>query len=246
MDGEGSAGTGPCLGRREWPGAWCARAEAGHGDRDAHRQDTARLVLRVVEVRGLPPHSALRASRLGHPPAPRADVDSGLWAMSLQPRGSCCQTLNRLWLQGAGPLPTLGRWPEEAGPQTAVLTCPFLPLCSGLPGTRRDAAPEAEAGPPERVLAFLREPAGAGHGGEVIFLLCSHLCIWGPKVRVVTAAGRAAWSWGASWRDPRGRGSGPLAFSVWVCSSRDQVGGHGLCHPGAGARLVSGPHSLLP
>lgn len=67
----------------------------------------------------------------------------------------------------------LARGPGRAGSQGgAPRHCPCRrasapPLCPGLPGTRGDAAPEAEAGPPERVLAGLREPAGAGQGGRV-------------------------------------------------------------------------------
>lgn len=86
------------------------------------------------------------------------------------PRQSGCQTLVGLRLWRSGWLPVPGRWPVEVGPWMALQTRLCPPPCSGLPGTRKDAAPEAEAGPPERVLAVLREPTDAGHGGRVAFL----------------------------------------------------------------------------
>lgn len=77
-------------------------------------------------------------------------------------------------LPDARPPAAPGVWPaapaapvaREAGPPLASPTRLRPALCPGLPGPRGDAAPEAEAGPPERVLAGLREPAGAGQGGR--------------------------------------------------------------------------------
>lgn len=60
-------------------------------------------------------------------------MDSGLWAMSLWPRGSCCQRLIHLRLQGAGPLPMPSGWPEDTGPKPP---CPPAPASLSAQGSR--------------------------------------------------------------------------------------------------------------
>lgn len=60
-------------------------------------------------------------------------MDSGLWAMSLWPRGSCCQRLICLRLQGAGLLPMPSGWPEDTGPKPP---CPPAPTSLSAQGSR--------------------------------------------------------------------------------------------------------------
>lgn len=122
-----------------------------------------------------------------------------------------------------------GQVARGRGSLDSLADLPAPPLCAGLPGTRRDAAPEAEAGPAQGVLVFLPELADSGHRGKAAFLLRPCACVLASHgVLVVRPAGRAGLA-GDPAPDPlpaapggkagggAGRGSGPWAPAFLLC-----------------------------
>lgn len=159
---------------QEWPGAQRTGAEA-RGGVGTHTH--LWLVARWQSSGYWFPHGAWYPSKVV---TPGLTGWHGQWAL-----GNVTLAPRQL-LPEAHPPEAPGGWPTAHAKwvarghrsQTTLPTCPRLPLCSGLPGARRVAAPEFKTGPAKRVLVFLRAPADSGHEGEVALPLCSHLCTW--------------------------------------------------------------------